>query len=141
MNDLQKAQALLKENKSLTCVFVCGEEVKTSELRGVRPLLELIGENGSLKGWSAADKVVGRAAALLYAYLGVDAVFAEVLSKFAEEVFLAHGIAYTYETFTESIVNRKGDGPCPMEQATRGILDPEEGLVAVRKKLKELAGP
>lgn len=136
---MDRAKALLKEIHTYTCVFVCGEEVRTSELSGVRPLMGLVNSDEDLKGWSAADRVVGRAAALLYVYLGVAEVFAQVLSKSAEEVFLAHKILYSCDILTEGIINRTGDGLCPMEQATKGIFDPEEGMNAIRTKLKELA--
>ena len=39
---------------------------------------------------------------------------------------------------TERIVNRKGDGYCPMEIATADIDDPTEALATVKAKLKEM---
>lgn len=139
MSDLERARALLQGNLSYTCAFVSGDNEKTSEQRGVRPLLELINAGETLAGWAAADRVVGRAAALLYVCLGVQKLYAEVLSKPAEAVLKVHRIEYGYAILTDGIKNRSGDGPCPMEQATMEIFDPQEGLQAIRAKLKELA--
>ena len=140
MSDIERARAILRENSALTCAFVRGEETFTSTERGVKPLLALADEGKKLQGFSCADRVVGRAAALLYVLLGAEEVYAEVLSRSGEEVFKAHKIAYGYDVFTEHIVNRAGAGLCPMELATEGISDPVEALSAIRKKLKELAG-
>ncbi len=140
MNDRERARALLKENTALTCVFVRGEEISTSTERGVKPLIMLLDEGKTLSGFSCADRVVGRTAALLYVLLGAREVHAEVLSRTGEEVFKAHKIAYSCDVSAERIVNRAGTGLCPMELATEGISDPQEGLNAIRRKLKELAG-
>lgn len=135
MTDLQRAKELLGE-PLITCAFVNNEHIITSKERGVKPLLEQI-EIG-LHGFSAADRVVGRAAALLYVLLGIDALYAKVISKSALEVLSQFSISCEFETVAVQIRNRRGDGPCPMEEATKGISDPEEGLAAIRKKLKEL---
>ena len=59
------AAELLKV-EGYTCVFVRGKEVITSHKRGVKPLLELLDEGVSLEDFFGADKVIGKAAALLY---------------------------------------------------------------------------
>ncbi len=140
MSDMERARALLAGNASFTCAFVRGEEVLTSTERGVKPLLRRIDEGARLFGFCCADRVVGRAAALLYVLLGAKEVYAEVLSRSGEEAFKAHEIAYGCGVSAERIVNRAGTGLCPMELATEGISDPVEALSAIRKKLKELAG-
>ena len=133
-SDLDRAKALLTGD--VTCALVRGERAETSTLRGVRPLLDRLG--GDWQGFSAADKVVGRAAAFLYVLLGVKALYAGVLSRPAEEVLRAHGIAVSYGQMTERIVNRTGDGLCPMESATLAETDPARALEKIRAKLQEL---
>ena len=140
MSDIARAREILQENAALTCAFVRGEEIITRTERGVKPLIMLLDGRKSLSGFSCADRVVGRAAALLYVLLGAREVHAEVLSRSGEEVFKAHKIAYGCDVSAERIVNRAGTGLCPMELATEGISDPVEALSAIRRKLKELAG-
>lgn len=131
MNDLARAKSLLREG-GYTLVAVNGEETLASTERGVKPLLMLLGEGKNLVGFSAADRVVGKAAAFLYVLLGVKEVYADVLSTLAEGVLRGHGIAVSCQTRTERIVNRAGDGLCPMESAVADIDDAQEALSAIR---------
>lgn len=138
MTDLARAIALLQEDPSRTCAFVCGEEFFTSTRRGVAPLLEFALAGRSLKNFSCADRVVGRAAALLYSYLGAKAVYAEVMSVSAEEIFTAQKITYVAKNLVQNIINRQGTGLCPMELATQGITQPEAGVRAIAAQVEAL---
>lgn len=135
MNDLMKARQLL-ERDDYTCVLCRDEKIFTSCHRGVRPLMELLGED--VAGFSAADKVVGKATALLYCLLGVACLWAGVISDAALEVLQAHNIPVEWETQVPQIRNREGTGRCPMEQATEHISDPKDAPAAIRAKLQEL---
>ena len=55
-------------------------------------MLGFIREGKDLAGYCAADRVVGRAAAMLFVKAGVRAVFADVMSVGAERFLKAHGI-------------------------------------------------
>ena len=135
--DLQKACRILKE-EGCTCVLCRGETVYKSHLRGVKPLLELLDEHVDANGFSAADKVVGRATAFLYCLLGVQHVHGCVMSKSAAQVLQNAGLEATWDTLVEGIRNRNNDGPCPMEAATLGISNAEEALCAIRETLARL---
>ena len=106
-----------------------------SDRRGVAPLLEFCDTGEDLSGFSAADRVVGKAAALLYVRLKVRAVYAEVLSKSAQAVLTRNGISCDGSTVVDSIMNRAGDGMCPMEMTVLHIDSPEEALAALREKI------
>lgn len=138
MSDLDRAAAILRADPALTCVFVRGEESFSRTERGIVPLAKLCRE-GTLPGWSAADRIVGRAAALLYRKLNVRAVYAETLSDAGEEILSLYGIAHACARRTKEIVNRRGDGPCPMEEAVRGVSDPETGARLLEEKLAAMA--
>ena len=135
MKDLERAKAILEQD-GYTCVLCKGERIYSSNHRGVRPLLDLLETNVS--GFYAADKVVGKATAMLYCLLNVKAVHAQVISQAALQVLQSRGIAVTWDAQVEYIRNRAGDGRCPMEQATENIDDPQSALVAIQKKMKEL---
>ena len=68
--DMTKARSLL-ESGDYTCVVCHGDTVHTATERGVKPLLNWLDEGMDLRGFSAADRVVGRATAFLYCLLGV----------------------------------------------------------------------
>lgn len=139
MVDLEKAKELLAEVKA-TCVFVKNGEFFYNFERGVTPLLKLLREEKSLAGFSAADKVVGKAAAFFYVLLKVERLYAGVISKYALEVLDSYGVPVEYGQLVEAIRNRKGDGFCPMETAVLEIDEPSEAVAAVLRKQKELNG-
>ena len=134
VTDIEGAKALLTEG-GYTLVAAVGEAVYTDRRRGVAPLLALLDGGVSLAGGVAADRVVGRAAAYLYCLLGVRALYAAVVSEPALEVLLAGGISVCYDLSVPAIRNRAGDGPCPMEAATRGLPATAclEALSAIRE--------
>ncbi len=136
MSDIERARARLREG-SFTCVMCREEQALTSTERGVKPLLSWLGD-GICEGFSAADKVVGNGAAFLYVLLKVREVYADVMSEAALETLTSHGIKAEYGTLCGNIINRRGDGICPIEQAVAGITDPSEALRAIKERLKSL---
>lgn len=134
---LEKAKEILSAG-SYTCVVCLGETVFTSQARGVKPLLTWLEQGCILPGFSAADKVVGRATAFLYCLLGAKAVHAGVMSRSALDVLTACGIEASWDHLADHIRNRENTGMCPMEQATLDCQTPEEALAAVKATLKRL---
>ena len=137
MNDLQKAQEYLTD-QGCTCVLCKGDRLVTSHRRGVAPLLELLESGEDFTGFSAADKVVGKATAMLYRLLGVKALWAAVISESALQALAHSGIEVHWEQKVPHIVNRAGDGPCPMEAATAHTDEPSAALEAIRATLEKL---
>lgn len=139
---MERAEELYKrldgEGLTLCIRLESGEEI-TSAGRGVAPLLALFERADDLRGAAAADKVAGKAAAFLYALLGVAAVRTRLSSAPAREVFSQYGIAHKTDVSCDRIINRKGDGLCPMESAVTDVSDPAEGKKAIEKRLAELA--
>lgn len=138
MHDLHFARTLL-EKENYTCVICRGEDVLTDRRRGVKPLMELLESGKDLHGFSAADKVVGKAAAFLYCLLGVKALHAGILSEPALAVLENAGIPVEYGTLVPAIRNRAGDGFCPMETAVWDLTDPALAPAAIRSTLQKLS--
>lgn len=126
------------EAENLTCIIYGEEIVYTSQERGIRPLLRLMDEKAAYAGFSAVDRVVGKAAAFAYVILGIRRLHACVLSREAKKVLENHKIVVTYDMLVEYIRNREGNGRCPMESAVWEIEDAGKAMDAVRKKLQEL---
>lgn len=131
-NDLTKARQMLAKQE-LTCAIVSDDMVYISKERGVKPLLECFYEKKMPSGFSAADKVVGKAAAFLYVLLGAKELYADVLSRPALAVLQQYDIMVTYGQLTDAIRNRTNTGFCPMETAVLAIEDPAEALNAIEK--------
>ncbi len=134
---MSQAMELLRTG-GYTCVLVKDGQVYTSTARGVRPLLNWLETQTPLSGACAADKVVGKATAMLYCLLNVSSVYAQVISASAIAVLESHGIAVRWDTQVDFIQNRDKTGRCPMEQAVWELDDPQAGLRAVRETLKRL---
>ena len=109
-----------------------------SESRGISPMMTFIADGVNLTGYSVADIVVGKAAALLFIKCGIKEVYAKTLSKPAQKVLQANGIHVTFQTLTEKIINRAGTDICPMEKTVINTADPDQAYALLKTKLAAL---
>ena len=129
-------QRLAKGN--FTCVLHIRGEEYTSFERGVKPLLAFLKSKTDFAGAIAADKTVGAGAAHLYCLLGVRAVWANVISEAAEEILIKAGIAVFYGERVPYIINRRGDGMCPIESAVAGATSSQHAYELIVAALEAL---
>lgn len=137
MTDIELAKKALSGHTIALCRD--GDTV-TSDKRGVAPMVDFICEGRDLRGYSAADKIVGKAAAVLFIKAGIKEVFAEVISKSAKETLSLHGVPSSFGKETERIINREGTGLCPMETAVSEIDDIDTAFEAICRRLDSLRG-
>lgn len=131
--DLERAKQLLLQ-EGWACVLCRGEELHTGTAHGVRPLLQFLESGTDLQGFSAADRVIGKAAALLLLYAGVKAVYSPTMSEEALRVLREHGVPASCDQTVPGILNRTKTGPCPMEACVAEIEDPQKAFFALREK-------
>lgn len=135
MTDLQIA----KNNLAGHTICLCKEgKYIHSVRRGILPIMGFIDSGVDLRGYSVADVVVGKAAALLFVRSGITHVFAGTLSGYGKEILEKYGVNYEYGILTERIINREGTDTCPMEKAVMNTDDPEEAYIILKDKLIEL---
>ena len=133
---LEQAKLLLLSYAS-TIAVVSNGEVFTSQERGVKPLLYLLTEKkGFLKGASVADKVIGKAAALLMVLGKIKEVHTLIISEPAIKVFEKNNIPCFYDKKVDRIVNRTGDGLCPMETLCLDVDDPQDAFQRIKDFIK-----
>ena len=137
MTDLERAKKELRE-RGCTCVLVRGETVYESRDRGIKPLMQWLANGTDCRDFAAADKVVGRATAFLYARLGVREVWAQTMSEGAMEVLERMGIPHSCGRQVDAILNRTKDGFCPMESAVRAVSDPDEAYRILLEKVRSM---
>lgn len=137
MTDIEIAIASLSGHTLALCR---DGELITSDARGIKPMMELIKENRDLRGYSAADVVVGKAAAMLFKKAGITAVYAKTLSKSGKAFLCDNGIAVSCDVLTDNIINRSGTDICPMEKAVLNTDDAEAGYKILLNKLSGAAG-
>ena len=95
-------------------------------------------EDGALQGAYVVDKIVGKAAAMLMTLGGISGCYALTVSRAALVWFAGHDIPVEYEVCAEYIVNRTGDGMCPMEQTVKELTDATEALAALKQRIADL---
>ena len=110
-----------------------------SDESGIRPVILPMNEDlRFFEGLSVADKIVGKASAMLLALSGAKEVYAHILSEAGRKILERYGIAYEYGEMVEYIVNRKGDGMCPMEETVKDIDDPLDAFKALNERIAQM---
>lgn len=136
MEGIELAKKILMDD-NYTCVVVQGKDVvMTSCDRGVKPLMQLYeSEKSKAISLVLADKVIGRAAAFLAVLCGITSIYTVVISEEAKKVLSAYHIPVTYEKEVPYIINRSGDGKCPMEELSVDVQEPLEMYHKIKKWL------
>ena len=129
MNDLIST---LHESGASLVVSSRGE-LRTFFKKGVRDLEDLLDHDPDfLKGAVVADKVVGKASAMLLTYGGARKIHGKLMSRPADEFLTAHRIEHTYDVLTDYILNQDQSDMCPMEKRVKDLKEPEEAFAALR---------
>ncbi len=128
---------LLREERA-SCVVRCGDMIRIFRRRGVKDLYELLeSEPGALRGALVADKVVGKGAAALMVLGGVAALHAEVVSEPAMALLRGAGVQVGFGECVPNIINRAGNGVCPVETLCAECRTAGECLPEIRKFITE----
>jgi len=136
MRDVELAKELL-DNKGASLVIVKeGQLLFESAKTGIYGLLQAIEKlKNEIFGSSVADRVVGRAAALLLAYSHVNEVYAPILSMEGQKVLEENNIKVEHLNLVQKILDRTGKNICPFEKFSYNIKSPDQAY----EQLKEFA--
>lgn len=112
----------------------------TSTARGLKPLFDALDGAADLRGAKCYDRIVGRAAAFLYAKLGVREVVAPVVAEGAVAILKSRGIAVQAGTVVPVIRNRTNTDMCPMEKSVLNLKDDrlDDADKTLRRTMAEL---
>ena len=137
---LERVKDALHKHHS-TCVLLTADgRVLESSLSGVSPLTEWLRKDPELlRGASIADRVIGKAAALLMLYAGVKEVYADVISEHAAVCLGERCVPFHEGERVPYIVNRTHTGMCPMEKLCLDTNLPREGYERILRKQEEMA--
>jgi len=136
LQDIDLAKKKLAAEALSVVIVKLGKTMFTSRAPGVRSLIEAMREFGSsLAGASVADKVVGKAAALLCVYARASRVYGCVMSELGSEVLKKFSVPFEHETLVPNILNRDGTGMCPFEKLVLRISSPKEAFSAISRHL------
>jgi hypothetical protein len=133
MRDVELAKELLSSKGTSLVIVKEGKTLFESGSSGIYGLLQAIEKlKKKMSGSSVADRVVGRAAALLLAYSHVNEVYAPILSKEGQKVLEENGIKVEYLNLVQKILDQMGKNICPFERFSSEIMSPNEAYKQLR---------
>lgn len=139
MNDLETAKTLLTQRELTLIIVKDGEMLYETKSHRISGFLNAIDECGvKLENAAVADKIVGKAVALLCVCSGITAVYAETLSVKAKDFFEKQGIVLEWSELVDNILNDTKVDVCPFEKEAANIKNPEEAYDKFRLLQKKL---
>ena len=131
---LRHAAARLRESDAAACIVAPGDTPRLLSGSGIAPLVHALrADEAAFDGCAVADKIIGLAAAYLFAYGGAAAIHGEVMSRAADAWLTANRIPHTASEVVEKIINRRGDGICPMEERALTLDGPADAWQVFNK--------
>ena len=141
MGDLEIAKDALRRGDYSLVIVRDGRIIYASRYHGIGGILQAIEElDNRIKGASVADRVIGKAAALLLAYSKVKDAYALVISRNGLETLRSHGIQVDYESLVPKILDRSRREICPFEKIALEIDSPRLGFEVLRRRWRSLIG-
>lgn len=134
MDDLTK---ILHEGKH--SLVVANGEVCTFDGRGISDLYNILNEDpGFLQGAEIADKVVGKGAAALMIIGGIASLYADIISAPALDLLRQSPVKVDFGKQVDNIINRKGDGICPVETLCLTCATAQECLPLITQFIRSI---
>ncbi len=137
---MDRAKDMIRRKEASCVVTRDGAILYTGDGRGISPLIRVYeNDPDKLAGSAVADRIIGKAAAMVLVLGGVSAAYGEVMSAAARDYLESHGIAVSFGRCVEMISSRDKTGICPIEQSVLEIDDPAEGYTRIKNKIQTLA--
>jgi hypothetical protein len=133
--DLEIASKRLNQKNVNLVVVKDGKVLFETESHGLNDLVKAINQlQSSMKGSSVADRIVGRAAALLFVFSGVSAVFAATISDGGIEILDNNNVFHEFEKRVPRILNLKKTDVCPFEKLVAELSSPQEAYERLKAR-------
>lgn len=134
MKDLEFAKNSLLQSENTFILVKSGEILKKSDNRGLKPILEIYNkEKNLLKNSTIADRVIGKAAAMLLIDAEIQSLYAEVISNHALEILNKTQIEFDYSNLVDEIKNRDRSDTCPMEKLALNSYNTDELILKIEE--------
>jgi len=134
--DIRLAKRRLHEN-NLNLVIVKRErivfETGAHGIGGFLLAVEKLGKK--MVGSAVADRIVGRAAALLCAYGEVASVFAVTISEDGMQILRENAIPCEYENVVSNILSYDRTDICPFEKLAADLRNPKEAYAKLKQEI------
>ena len=139
MQDLELAKKQLYDKQLTLAIAKNGRIIYETDAHRISGFMRAIDTLGiQLCGASVADKVAGKALALLCIFAGIREVYAEVLSKKAQDIFNQNQVTYQWLQIVDNVLDLTKTGVCPFEKAAAEITNPDESYDAFKALLEKM---
>ena len=139
MQDLELAKKQLYDKHLTLAIAKNGQLLFQTDSHRISGFIHAIDTLGTqLNGASVADRVAGKALALLCVYAGISEVYAEVLSKKAQSLFDESKVVYQWTQLVDNVLDLNKTGVCPFEKAAAEISDPRDSYAAFKALLAKM---
>lgn len=136
---LEEAKKILQEQNASCVIMKPDGEVIVSNDFGIKPLMiELRKNKQAFQNAVIADRVIGKAAALLGVLGGARKMYGAIMSLAACKVLEANHVEYEYGEQVPYIENRSKTGKCPMEETVWEINDASQAFEALEVTIARL---
>jgi hypothetical protein len=126
MNDLEIAKARLKEGFSF-CIVKDGKVTFDGMSAGIKDIYHIVTDH-DIRGSSVADKIIGKAVALLLVEGGIKSAFALNINQKALDVLNERGIEVQYDSLMDRL-----ESMCQFEKAVKDVSEPKDAINALRR--------
>jgi len=127
MQDIEIAKKQLYDEELTLAIIKKGHVLFQTDSHRISGFIRAIDTLGpQLRGASVADRVAGKALALLCVYAGIRGVYAEVLSKKAQALFEENNVACQWKHLVNNVLDLNKMGVCPFEKAAVDISDSKD---------------
>jgi len=133
--NLEQLKQYIKQ-PDVVCALSNGNITLTSNLAGVRPWMQWLREcPETLINATVADRVVGKAAAMLMIKAGIKALHTPLMSQHAYLYLRNQSIEFTFDQIVPYITNREKNDICPLEKVVLDESDAEIGYQKICEKI------
>lgn len=133
MTDINIAKSHLHNNNLSMVIVKDGKIIEESIAKGIKPIYDIYTERKEcLNNAVVADKVIGKAAAMILANGGIKMLYTDLISEKAIEVLDEFKIEYEFAKKVPLILNRDGSDMCPIEKLSSNTDNVEELIEKIK---------
>lgn len=138
--DYQSSKVWFDNYPEKTCIVLDGSEVIfTSTDKGVKPLRMFFKTYGKWqRPITVIDRIMGKGAVMLAIICGANQVITPTMSQPALELAQMYHLDVKVENVVPYIINRTGDGRCPIETAVLELTNLDQGYQAIEEAISKL---
>src|SRR5690554_4726467 len=139
--NLQQANKLLRDYNCSCIILRNNEIIYTSSHKGVKPLLLFLKEKIILEENDKLiliDKIIGKAALLLAIKCKIQGIYTPLISNLALDAAKCYNVQCQANRIVPYIINREGNGMCPIESSVVNTIDLNEALNNIEVALSKL---